>query len=361
MTWTPPSPRGGHPYYMHDAIYAQPGALRLVGRGNEDALTAAAGRLRGMERVVLSGIGTSWHAALVGELLLAHAGGLGHRARAFHSLEFTNSWPAPDRQTGVIVVSHRGTKRYSLEALARARASAGAGVVVTGRGSGEGLAVADVILRTVDQEASACHTVSYTCALALLAALAARIGGDAALPEALDALPDQLALLLGQESWDELAGRYAGRGRYWFVGGGVNAPTAYEGALKMNEGTYATAIGYNCEQFLHGPWASLEPADVVVVVAVPGRARERCLAAARAAHAVGAAVLALGPEDDRELAALATETIALPETPELLSPILAVVPLQLLTYHTALHRGVNPDTMRLHEPARAAVLRAVSL
>ena len=64
MVWTPPPPRSGHPYYMHDAIYAQPGALRLLMRGNEDALAGAAARLKTMDRVILCGIGTSWHATL---------------------------------------------------------------------------------------------------------------------------------------------------------------------------------------------------------------------------------------------------------------------------------------------------------
>src|SRR5207247_433406 len=75
-----PAPRAGHPYHMHDAIYAQPGALRLVARGQGDAIEAAATRLRELDRVLLTGVGTSWHAALVGELLLARQGGLGHRA-----------------------------------------------------------------------------------------------------------------------------------------------------------------------------------------------------------------------------------------------------------------------------------------
>jgi glucosamine--fructose-6-phosphate aminotransferase (isomerizing) len=361
MTWTPPPPRTGHPYFMHDAIYAQPGALRLVARGNETALAAAAERLRAMDQVILAGIGTSWHAALVGELLLAHAGRLGHRARALHSLEFTHSWPEPDARTGVIVISHRGTKRYSLQALARAKASAGVGVVVTGKGSGDGLAIADVVLRTVEQEASAAHTVSYTCALALLAALAAEIGRDDDIRRALQELPDHLAALLGQESWDALAGRFADRRHYWFVGAGPNAATAYEAALKMNEANHATTTGYESEQFLHGPWAALDPADLVVVVAPPGRTRERGLAAARAARAVGAAVIGLAADDDHEMAALATEHVALPPVPELLSPLVAVVPLQLFTYHLALHRGVNPDTMRLQEPARKEVLAAISL
>lgn len=360
MSWTPPPPRPGHPYFMHDAIYAQPGALRLVTRGNEAALDDAAQRLRGMERVLLSGIGTSWHACLVGELLFAHVGRLGYRVRTFHSFELKSYWPDFDEKTGVVVVSHRGTKRYSREALDMAKATSGAGVVITGK-EHDNLAIADYTLRTVNQEASATHTVSFTCAMALLAQIAARLGGDGEIPHALDAIPDQLALLLGQESWDDLATRFADRRRFWFVGGGPNTATALEAALKMSEANHASAVGYNCEQFLHGPVTAVEADDVVFVVAPPGPSRERCLMAARAVHEIGAPVVALVREDDRDFAALAAETIAIPDVPELLSPILTVVPLQLFTYHLALTRGVNPDTVRSEQPAHGRAFRVLSL
>src|SRR5256884_8061922 len=238
MTWTPPPPRAGHPYYMHDAIYAQRGALRLVTRGQGDLIAGAASRLRAMARVPLSGIGPSWHATLVGELLLAHVARLGHRVRALHSFEFKGYWPDPDARTGVIVVSHRGSKRYSVEALAKARAGGGVGVAITGKGA-EGLASADYVLRTVDQEKSAAHTVSYTCTLALLAALAAAVGDDDDLAHELLAMPDHLAPLLGQESWAELAARFADRTRYSFVGGGAHPAPAYATGPQMSEADHA--------------------------------------------------------------------------------------------------------------------------
>ncbi len=360
MPWTPPPARPGHPYHMHDAIYAQPGALRLVTRGQDAVIAGAAANLSATDRVLLSGIGTSWHAALVGELLFAHVGRLGHRARALHSFEFHGYWPDPGARSGLVVVSHRGSKRYSVAALAKARAGGGVSVAVTGRDS-EGLDAADHVLRTVDQEASACHTVSYTSSLLLLAALAAAIGKDAEVPRALQEIPDMLALLLGQESWEELAARFAGRRRYWFVGGGPNTATAYEAALKMSEANYASAVGVNCEQFLHGAWAALDPDDLVVVIAPPGPAHARCLDAARVAKEVGAPVVALAHEDDAVAGALATETIALPPVPELLSPILAIVPLQLFTYHLAVVRGANPDVMRADQPAHARAHAALSL
>lgn len=359
MPRTPPAARAGHPYHMHDAIYAQPGALRLVERANTAALAGAVARLREVEQLWIAGVGTSWHAALVAELLFARVGRLGARARAAHAFELVGYWPPPGPGTAVLVVSHRG-RRLATATLAHARAGGAATIAVTGKDS-EGVGDADVQLVTVDQEASGTHTVSYTAALALLASLAAAVGEDAEVPGALGALPDQLALLLGQESWDALAERFGDRRRYWVVGGGPNAATACEGALKLSEGAHVVADGVHCEQFLHGPWTALEPEDLVVVIAVPGPSHARCVDAARVARAIGAPVLALAEEDDREVAALATETIALPPVPELLSPIAAVVPLQLLTYHLGLRRGTNPDTMRADEPAHGRAAGVLAL
>ena len=351
--------RTGHPFHMHDAIYAQPGALRLVGRGNEGKLVDAAGRLRETSHVLLTGVGTSWHAALVGELMLARVGRLGFRAHAIHAFELTEYWPPADARTAMIVVSHRGASRYARGALERAKASGGVGVAITGKGS-DGLAVADVTLRTVEPESSLAHTASYTSALALLALLAAEVGGDVDFRHAVEGLPDHVALLLGQESWEELAKRFTGRRRYWFVGGGPNAATAREGALKMSETNYATALAFDCEQFLHGAWGTMTADDLLVLVAPPGPSRARSLDVARVAREVGAPVLAVVGEGDREIAALAVETIELAEVPELLSPLLAVVPLQLLAYHLALVSGANPDTMRADEPSHARALDSFS-
>ena len=359
MAANSPAPRADHPYHMHDAIYAQPGALRLVARGQGDAIEAAATRLHELDRVLLTGVGTSWHAALVGELLLARQGGLGHRARAFHAFELARYWPEPER-TGVIGVSHRGTNRDTLAALARARASGGIGVAITGKGT-DAAATAEWTLRTVDQESSGAHTVSYTSALTLLATLAATVGGNDGVRRQLQEIPDMLALLLGQESWEELAARFADRRAFWFVGGGPNTATAWEAALKMSEAAHATAVGFNCEQFLHGAWAALEREDVVILVAPAGPSHERCLTVARVAKEIGVPLVALVGEDDREIAPLAAETIAIPEIDELLSPILTVVPLQLFIYHTAIRRGVNPDTTRSDQPAYGRARTAASL
>jgi glucosamine--fructose-6-phosphate aminotransferase (isomerizing) len=239
--------------------------------------------------------------------------------------------------------------------------AAGRGVVGVGvTGKGVTLAGVAYTLHTADVETSGTHTVGYTAALAALALLATEVGGADAARRALGAIPDLLALLLGQESWDDLGARLAARRRFWFVGGGPNAATAREGALKLSETAWLPAVAFEPESFLHGPSAALEAEDALVLIAPPGPARARALDVARAARAIGAEVLVLAREDDREAAAVAGETIALPEVDEALSPILAVVPLQLLAYHVAVARGRNPDLLRADDPAHARARAALA-
>ena len=348
---SPSPPRSGHPYHMHDAIYAQPGALRLLTRGQGDTLAAAAARIAAAPHVWLAGVGSSWHAALVGEMLLARIGGLGARARAVDAAHLVEYVPEPTA-AAVVAVTHRGTNRYAAAALARARGAGAPAVAITGKG-GDGPAGAEHVLRTVDHEASSCHTVSYTCALAMLAALAAAVGRDEETARQLDAIPDQLAMLLGQESWEELAARFGGRRRYWIVGGGPNVATAYEAALKLGEG--AMGAGRRARhRAVPSRW-------------VGGAGARRPRRADRAAwrrprpgrrrRAGGGRDRRPGDrpraEDDREIAPLAAETIALPPVPELLSPIVAIVPLQLITYHLAVTTGADPDGMRGTQAAYA--------
>ena len=340
MATSAPAPRAGHPYHMHDAIYAQPGALRLVGRGNESALASAAATLATASQVMVTGTGSSWHAALFGALLLGRAGRLGSRVRVDFGGALVDYGPPVEAGTAVLGISHRGTRSVA-DVLTAARAGRAATIAVTAKGATA--LGAEHVLHTVDREASDTHTVSYTSALAVLAMLAARVGKDEALARAVDALPDQIALLLGQESWEELGSRFGRRRHYWFIGGGPNHVTALEGALKLTEAAGVPALGLDAEQFLHGPWLAVAADDLVVFIAPPGPSHARCLPAARVAKNAGAAIVALCADGDREISALATETIVLPDVDEFLSPIAAVVPLQLFAYHVALGRGVVPD------------------
>ena len=167
-------PRYSHPYHMHEAILAQPEALVRVVERNESALDEFAAQISSSERVVLAGIGTSHHASLVGEHLMRAYGG-GPDVRAVHSFDLALYGPELRQEDCVVAVSHRGAKRYTALALEQAREKGCPTALITGEaGSGEGRA--DAVFRTVAQERSPAHTVSYTTAVAVLALLAGRVG-----------------------------------------------------------------------------------------------------------------------------------------------------------------------------------------
>src|ERR687890_133192 len=165
--------RSRHPYHMHDAILAQPEAFARVLEKNEAAVDELAAGAASCERLFLVGIGTSYHAARIGEHLFREYGG-GIDVRAVHSFDF--ALYGPDLAPGdcVVGVSHRGTKRYTAQALRRAREAGCRTALVTGEGTVS--VEAGTVFRTVAQERSSAHTVSCTTAVAVLAHLAWRVG-----------------------------------------------------------------------------------------------------------------------------------------------------------------------------------------
>ena len=164
---TTPTPRTSHPYRMYDAITSQPDAIASV-IDSQRELCAEVGRtLASKRRIHVVGIGTSWHAALVGASMLTD----GPEAFAHNSFEFCTATPSVTADDGVIVVSHRGTKRSSYDALDLAVASGGYTVAITSTDPGPRIQVADVGIRTVEQETSSAFTISYTTALTALAML----------------------------------------------------------------------------------------------------------------------------------------------------------------------------------------------
>ena len=354
-------PRNSHPYFMHDAILAQPEAFVRAVERNENALDEFASRIASCERIFLSGIGTSHHASLVGEHLMRAYGG-GPDVRTFHSFDLALYGPQMRPEDCVVAVSHRGAKRYTALALERARETGCLTALITGEaGSGEGRA--NALFRTVAQERSPAHTVSYTGAVAVLALLAGRLGhqrtGSATLPDELlrDEVPGALRAALGTE--DEvaaLAREQVGRRRIWLVGGGPSAVTAMETALKIKETSYLQAEGMSTEAMLHGPFQCVEEDDLFVLIAPSGAARERTLEVAELAEMVGAPCLILG-DDTTEAPLDAVGILSVPEVPEPFSALSCIVPLQLFAYHLALARGTNPDSFRGDDPrfARADV------
>jgi glucosamine--fructose-6-phosphate aminotransferase (isomerizing) len=247
---------------MEQALDAQPAELARLG-AESSAVDGATKCIRG-RRIFVIGTGTSFHAANQGAYLLRLAGA---DALAVAAADLVLWGPAPARGDVLIVLSHRGTKRYTSQALARARNDGVVTVSIGGIGSG-----ADV--ETVAQERSGTFTVSHLAALMRMAQLARALGADLDLEAVSDAVA---AVVAGPNPGVALPARGLD-----FVGAGPNQWTAAEGALKVREAAHVFTSSYAVEQLLHGPGFALEERDVLVCLdgGGPGGERLRELSAA---------------------------------------------------------------------------------
>lgn len=358
--------RHDHPFHMYDSILAQPEAFAVVLERNEVEVDRFAAELASGERLFLLGIGTSSHAAFVGESLIRSYGG-GISGHALHSFDFTLYGPRLTSKDWVICISHRGNKRYTVAALTRAREAGCRTALITGEG-GAPDASADFVLRTVGQEKSPAHTVSYTSAIALLSLLAERLGlqrtGSGSFLDNFLAEEVPAAMRAALETETEvaaLARENHGRRRIWLVGGGPSAITASEISLKIKETSYLQAEGMSTEAMLHGPFQCVEANDLFVLLAPEGAAQERTVELAEAASTVGAPYLVVSDGTLESLRGGAAGWVVVPPVPEPFTALTCLVPLQLFAYHLALTRGTNPDSFRSDDPRFASVRSSVQL
>lgn len=338
----------------------QPEAIeRLVAQGLNGAAPALE-RFAEAERVWVAGIGTSFHAASIGAAILRQAGAEAH---AVHSFDFVYYPPALRRGDAIVIFSHLGNRRYSIATLEHGRANGVPVIAITGTESQ--MPEGDLMLRTVPRDRSAAHTISYTSALTRLTQLAAdraaRRGLQSNLLTGLASIPDRMrAALLLDERVKELAQQANTARMIHLVGGGPNAITAMEGALKLKEASYVLAEGMAIEQFIHGPIVAVEAVDLGLLVNVPGPAGPRVAELGAALRGFGTPVVSIGALPDGQDAANHLD-LPLDGLPEVLTPLATVVPLQRLALHLALARGVNPDPYRRNQPIYAAALEKVPL
>lgn len=347
--------RAGHPYHMYEAILAQPGAFARTVERLETEIERLAAELAPCRRLFLVGIGTSLHAALLGEHLMRNYVA-GTDVRAVHSFDFALYGPELSPEDGVVAVSHRGTKRYTAQALSKARAAGCPTAVISGK-DGAPEDTADLVLRTVAQEHSSAHTVSFTAAVSALASLTSRLGFHRTGAEPLDRdflrteFPRKLREALGTEGEvSVLAREHADARRIWIVGGGPSAITAEEATLKIKETSYLQAEGLSTEKMLHGPFQCVEQEDLFVLIAPSGAAQVRIFDLAQAIRKVGAPYLLVGGNGAQQLKGEAAGQIVVPEVPEPFSTLSCLIPLQLFAYHLALVRSTNPDDFRAEDP-----------
>jgi glutamine---fructose-6-phosphate transaminase (isomerizing) len=335
---------------MYQTMQRQPAEIgRLLADGWDQAAQAAT-LLVPARRIFVVGIGTSLHAALVGAWLLRAAGSDARAVSSFDFALYPDSYPLT-AEDAVVVMAHTGVKTYSAVSIQRAH-DAGARVLSVGSLSAEHPG-SELILRTVEREQSAAYTASHLAAMTVMAQVATLLGegrgssGVAGFRAALDRLPDEIAAVLAREAEVQPVAEDALRRQIYAIAAGPNEATALELVIKAREAAYVPIDALHAEQFLHGPMVAFNEGDLLVTVAVPGNAFDRVAGICAVAEAMGGKLWIVGAP----VPATPGATIfTLPELPEMLSPLLAVVPMQMLAYTMAVLRGTPPDTFRRDDP-----------
>ncbi len=301
---------------MYETMASQPSELaRLL--ADTAPVDAAASRIRGAKRILLAGTGTSWHAAHHGAYLLRAAG---REAWAIEPFAATIGGPAPGQGDALIALTHRNSKRYTTIVRDDARAGQIRTVVISGIGAGGDI-------ETVAPERSSAFTASHLGALMRLAQLARALGAD--LPE-LEGVPDAVAHALARPGPVVQPPTRL----LEFTGGGTNAWTAAEGALKTRETSRVATEGLSAEQLLHGPAVALQAGDGLVALDGGGPGAERVNEIADAAARFGADVVRI------------RET----ELPVLLSIFPLIVAVQRIALDLANALGTDPDAFGRDRP-----------
>lgn len=354
---SPPFGRTRHPYRMHEMIRRQ--AVAVHG-----TLAAVAEEARAVpppdpgRRILFTGQGTSFHAALAGAWAARSLLPKGTDAEAVAAFDVVDHPGSLDRAGLVVVYSAAGETALTIEAQRAVRERGLRSILVSARTGSRSVALADHLLLTryADEE-SWTHTVSYTAALAATDALLRTWAPPAEAFDA-DAMADAVTAALATEpALLDRIDSVTDRDRVVLLGSGPAEATAREGALKLREasGRFAAAVGV--EEFLHGVLPSVNDRTAVLAIAGTPLERTRSETALRAAAEVGAWTLLVdtsgGPEADG--------TFRLPALPPARAPIIQVIPIQLLAYWLAVSDGRNPDVMGLDDPKQLAARRTFGI
>jgi glutamine---fructose-6-phosphate transaminase (isomerizing) len=356
--------KGGFEHFMLKEIHEQPEALRqsLAGRITRDGhihvpeIGALEDAVRGATRVELVACGTASYAALVGAAAIQAWTDL--PARVTVGSEFRYDPPPLDDRTLVIAVTQSGETADTIAPTRLARERGCAIVAITNTvGSAITRETDAVLFLQAGPEiavAASKKFVTQVTTLVVLAAAIARLrgsldaAGEASLVEALRRLPADAsrALELNAPRSYELARRYVNSRGFMYVGRGATYPAALEGALKLKELSYVHAEGYAAGELKHGPISLLDAECPLVAVATRSHTYEKLVSNIMEGRARDARVIAVATEGDVQIGRIADDVAWVPDTHELLSPVLAIIPLQLFAYHVAVARGTDVDQPR---------------
>ncbi len=357
--------KGGYAHFMLKEIHEQPESLRNAIRGRlvpGDGTARLGGLQQGLseedlkrfDRIVITGCGTSWHAALVGEYMLEEATGL--PVEVEYASEFRYRNPIVNDRTLVITISQSGETADTQMAMREAR-----------RRGAKALGIINVVGSTIAREADCgiylhagpeigvASTKAFTSQIMVLGLITLFLGRRTRISAergrelvmAMERLPDQVQEILAkEEEIRELARLYHQATNALYLGRGYNFPVALEGALKLKEISYIHAEGYPAAEMKHGPIALIDENMPVVVLAIRDAVYNKVLSNIQEVKARRGRIVAIANDADGELASLADHIVTVPRTLDLFTPILTAIPLQLLAYHIAVLRGCDVDRPR---------------
>jgi glucosamine--fructose-6-phosphate aminotransferase (isomerizing) len=355
--------KGEFAHYMLKEIFEQPRTVRNALRGRIDldssmarfgGLNMSTAELRAVDRIVIAACGTSWHAGLVGEYLLEELAHVPVEVEYASEFRYRN---APfDKHTLLMVITQSGETLDTLESLRE-----------TKRRGHKVLGICNVVGSTIAREADGgiylhagpeigvASTKAFTSQVTALTLLALFMGRIRMLPNtegarllrALEAVPAQLEQVLKQEARiREIALKYKDAKCFLFLGRQYSFPVALEGALKLKELSYIPAEGYPAAEMKHGPIALIDSDTPSVFVAPVDALYDKTQSNIEEVKARKGPVIAITTEGNTELAKRVNDIIYVPATLDCLTPLLTVLPLQLLAYHIAVARGCDVDKPR---------------
>jgi glutamine---fructose-6-phosphate transaminase (isomerizing) len=354
--------KGGYDDFMRKEIDEQPGAIRdtLVGRVTAgrlaiDELHVSDDVLREVAKVFVVACGTAFHSGLVAKYAIEHWTRVPTEVEIASEFRYRDPVLGPDTLT--LAVSQSGETIDTLEAARHARRQGSHVIAVTNTvGSSLAREADGVLYMHAGPEIGVAATKTFATQMVsqyLVALYLAQVRGAmfpeeiAEVLEQLGELPAKVRRAIGlDEQTRELAGRLFERRDILFIGRHTGYPVALEGALKLKEISYIHAEGYPAGELKHGPIALVEEGVPVVAVATACHVYPKMLSNIQEVKARGAEVVAIATEGDTEIRELADHVLEVPATPELLSPVVVAVPLQLFAYHVAKLRGCDVDQPR---------------
>jgi glucosamine--fructose-6-phosphate aminotransferase (isomerizing) len=355
--------KGGFAHFMLKEIHETPEAIAnaMRGRLTDDGLVSFREfdiddrKLKGYEEVVLLGMGTSRHAAMVGEYLIEDWAGI--PARAMDASEFRYRRPTFGPKTLAVVLTQSGETADTLVGLHRAKERGALTVAVTNVFASSAARDADgaIYLHSGPEicVASTKTLAAHMVSLSLLSLRLATVNGRVSLERrrelvaAFRALPDQVRELVEREKEiAKIAHRYAGYRNFMYFGRGLSYPVALEGALKLKEISYIHAEGTTGGELKHGPIALLDDKFPVIAICTASATKDKMVSNVHEIVARSAPVLALITKGDRSLDGVASDVFEMPAVEEVSAAILNTVTLQLFAYHVAVELGENVDQPR---------------